>query len=108
MRVLLGLLTIFFNGLDNLTTFLSLRGATPGFEVYEANPFARWLFDTVGLAEGLLLEAVITTLAVCFLVWAPRIAPRVRLALLGVLVVLPAWATVNNLEVMQSVGIPLP
>jgi hypothetical protein len=107
MRVLLGLLTIFFNALDNLTTFLSLRGSTPGFEVYEANPFARWLFDAVGLAEGLVLEAMITTAAVCFLVWAPRIAPRVRLTILAMLVVLPAWATLHNLEVMQSVGITL-
>jgi hypothetical protein len=31
----------------------------------------------------------------------------VRLALLALLVVLPAWATVNNLEVMRSVGITL-
>jgi hypothetical protein len=107
MRVLLGLLIVLFNALDNLTTFMSLSSPTPGFEVYEANPFARWLFESVGLAEGLLLEALITTAAVCFLVWAPRISPRVRLALLALLVVLPAWATVNNLEVMRSVGITL-
>jgi hypothetical protein len=107
MRVLLGLLIVVFNAMDNLTTFMSLSSPTPGFEVYEANPFARWLFESVGLAEGLLLEALVTTGAVCFLVWAPRIAPRVRLALLALLVVLPAWATLNNLEVMRSVGISL-
>jgi hypothetical protein len=107
MRAVLGLLIVFFNMLDNVTTFLSLRGPTPGFEVFEANPFARWLFDSIGLVEGLVLETVITTIAVCFLVWAPRISPRVRLVILVVLAVLPAWATVNNLEVMRSVGISL-
>ena len=107
MHVLLGLLIVFFNALDNLTTFLSLTRATPGFEVYEANPFARWMFDAVGLMPGLLIETLVTTVAVGFLVFAPRIAPSVRLTLLGVLVVLPAWATANNLEVMRAVGIPL-
>ena len=82
-----------------------------------AGPYAGFLGELVRRAKygrdpllavplrGLLLEAVITTAAVCFLVWAPRIAPRVRLALLALLVVLPAWATVNNLEVMRAVGI---
>ena len=75
--------------------------------LHEANPIARWLFESVGLVEGLILETLVTTVAVCFLVWAPRISPQLRLALLVVLAILPAWATANNLEVMRSVGIGL-
>lgn len=105
MRLLLGLVILGFNTLDNLTTYLSLSHSVEGFEIFEANPFARWLFDSIGLGEGLLFESVITTLAVGFLVYAPRISPRVRMGLLLVLAVLPAWATVNNLAVMHSVGL---
>ena len=105
MRVLLGLLIVFFNALDNLTTYLSLSTATPGFEVYEANPFARWLFEAVGLMEGLLLETLITTGAVCFLVLSPRISNKIRFGVLILLTVLPAWATINNLHVMREVGL---
>ena len=105
MRLLLGLLVLGLNTLDNLTTYLSLSRSAPGFEVFEANPFARWLFDSIGLAEGLLFETVITTLAVGFLVYAPRISPRLRMGLLVGLALLPAWATLNNLGVMHAVGI---
>ena len=45
--------------------------------------------------------------AVGFLVFTRRLSPRVKLALLSVLVILPAWAVVNNLNVMKAVGVVL-
>lgn len=105
MKLLLGLLVVLFNLTDNTTTFLCLRAPTPGFEVIEANPFARWLFDSLGLVEGLLLETFITTGAVCFLVLSPRVPTRIRFSLLVLLTILPAWATVNNLSVMREIGL---
>ncbi len=54
MRFLLGVLVMVFNVADNTTTFLCLRQPVPGFEVFEANPLARWLFEVLGLAEGLI------------------------------------------------------
>jgi hypothetical protein len=105
MRGLLGLLVLLFNLTDNTTTFLCLRAPVNGFDVIEANPFARWLFDAVGLAQGLMIETVLTTAAVGFLVFSPRISPRVRMAVLVVLTVLPAWATLNNLQVMRAIGL---
>ena len=56
MRFVLGVLVLLLNTLDNTTTFLCLRSPVPGFEVIEANPLARWLFDAVGLTEGLVFE----------------------------------------------------
>ncbi len=103
MRFVLGALVLLFNCLDNATTFLCLREPVAGFEVFEANPVARVLFDSFGLLEGLLLELGFTLLAVGFLVFSERIPQRLKLALLAVLVVLPAWASVNNLLVIHAV-----
>ncbi len=103
MRFVLGALVLVFNCLDNATTFLCLREPVAGFEVFEANPVARVLFDSVGLMEGLLLETAFTLVAVGFLVFSNRVPQRLKLALLSVLVVLPAWASVNNLLVIRAV-----
>ncbi len=107
MRFVLGALVILFNLLDNTTTFLCLSTPITGFNVTELNPFARWLFDAIGLLEGLIVEMFITLGAVGFLVHTKRLTPRVRLVLLVILVVLPAWAVVNNLNVMKAIGIEL-
>lgn len=105
MRFLLAFLVVVFNLADNATTFLCLQAPVPGYHVIEANPFARWLFDTLGLLEGLALETFLTTAAVVFLVVSSRIPHSARLVLLGMLAVLPAWAAMHNLEVMQAIGL---
>ena len=107
MRFVLGALVILFNLLDNTTTFLCLSTPIPGFKLIEANPFARWLFEAIGLLEGLVVEMFITLAAVGYLVYTRRLTPRVRIGVLVLLVVLPAWAVVNNLGVMKAIGIEL-
>jgi hypothetical protein len=105
MRFVLGALVLILNTLDNATTFLCLREPVRGFEVIEANPLARWLFDAVGLAQGLVFESAITVGAVTFLVLTRALPTRIRMLLLVVLTVLPAWAVVNNLQVMTAIGV---
>jgi hypothetical protein len=107
MRFVLGALVVLLNVADNTTTFLCLRNPVEGFEVVEANPIARWLFDSVGLAEGLVLEMLITTAAIAFLVQTQRIPSRTKLMLLSVLALLPAWAALNNYLVIRAVGLSL-
>jgi hypothetical protein len=107
MRFVLGMLVILFNLADNATTFLCLHRPIPGFTVVEVNPFARWLFNSVGLTEGLLIEMIITLAAVGFLVFSKRLSPQIKLIVLTVLIVLPAWAVVNNLNVMKAIGVAL-
>jgi hypothetical protein len=107
MRFLLGALVLLLNVADNTTTFLCLRQPVAGFEVVEANPVARWLFDSIGLAQGLVLEMVITTAAIAFLVQTDRIPSRTKLMLLTVLALLPAWAAFNNLLVIRAVGLSI-
>lgn len=105
MRFLLGGLVLFLNLLDNATTFLCLRAPVAGFEVFEANPLARWLFDGVGLVEGLLIETLVTSASILFLMVTPRIPRRAKFVLLTMLALLPAWAVANNVRVMLEVGI---
>jgi hypothetical protein len=105
MRFVLGALVLLLNALDNTTTFLCLRAPVPGFEVVEANPLARWLFEAVGLTEGLVFESAITLGAVAFLVLTRTLPSRIQHVLLVVLVLLPAWAVVNNVKVMTAIGV---
>ena len=107
MHVFLGTLVVLMNLADNATTFLCLRAPVPGYEVVEANPAAAWLFDAIGLIPGLALEMAVTTVAVAFLVWTPRVSPRVKLALLILLAVLPAWAAINNWLVIEATGLSI-
>jgi hypothetical protein len=73
----------------------------------EANPIASWLFSAIGLVEGLILEMLLTTAAIVFLVLTSRIPDRTRLMLLSVLALLPAWAALNNWLVFRTVGLSL-
>jgi hypothetical protein len=75
--------------------------------VIEANPAAAWLFETVGLRAGLVLEMAVTTAAIVFLVATERITPRLKLGLLVVLAALPAWAAVNNWLVIEATNLPI-
>jgi hypothetical protein len=104
MRVALGILVVLLNLADNTTTFLCLRAPIPGFDVAEANPAAAWLFDAFGLVPGLAFEMLVTTIAVGFLVVTRHVPPRVKLALLIVLALLPAWAALNNTLVLRATG----
>ena len=107
MRVFLGTLVVLLNLADNATTFLCLRAPVPGYEVIEANPAAAWLFNAIGLGQGLALEMAVTTVAIAFLVATTRVPPRIKLALLVVLAALPAWAALNNLAVIEATNLPI-
>jgi len=108
MRFLLASLAIVLNLLDNLTTYLCLNQPIPGFEVFEANPLAAWGFSAMGLQEGLLLESLVSTAAVLFLVVTRHVPLRGKLAVLGIMAALPAWAVANTLQVMREIGLSIP
>jgi hypothetical protein len=98
-------MVLILNTLDNATTFACLRAPVDGFEVIEANPLARWLFDALGLVEGLMIESLLTLGAVVFLIMTRTLRPEIRMGLLVVLSALPAWAVANNLRVMATIGV---
>ena len=105
LRLLFGALVLLLNLADNATTYFCLVEPIPGFLVVEANPVARWVFDSIGLLKGLVFEMGVTTLTVGFLIWTSVLSPRLRMAILLVLIVLPGIAVWNNLRVIEALGI---
>lgn len=108
MRFFLGALVVLFNLADNTTTFWCLQAPVRGFDVVEANPVARWIFESLGLLEGLAFEMVVTSAAIAFLVATRRVSHRLKLGLLVALAILPAAASLNNLMVMRAIGLEIP
>ena len=98
-------LAVILNTLDNITTYFCLRAPVPMYEVFEANPLADFLFQTMGLRTGLIFEFVVSTLLLVWIACTKRIPHRVKVGFLVVLCALPGWAVWNNLRVMQEVGI---
>jgi hypothetical protein len=91
--------------LDHLTTWLCLRAPVPGWEISEANPVAAWLFERVGLVEGLVLDTALTLLVVVLVSEAGRLPRTARLGLLGMLIGTAGFAVANNLDVIRHVGL---
>jgi hypothetical protein len=104
MRFALAGMALLMNALDNFTTFACLRRPVVGFEVYEANPLARWGFDLFGLVPGLILEMALSGVAIWFLLQTQSFSRSTRMSLLAAMAVLPTWAVVNNLRVMHALG----
>lgn len=104
MRIL-ALLTVLVSAADHWTTYLCLRAPVPGWQVAEANPLADWLFQTLGLVPGLLLDTLVTLCAVAFLLSTSAIPRRLRAAFLAVVTVWTAVAVANNVQAMQALGL---
>ncbi len=105
MLHLLAALTLLVSAADHWTTYLCLRSPVSGFEITEANPFAAWLFHSVGLVEGLMIDSLLTIAALAFLVtthWMPRPA---KLAFLVAVIGWTGFAVANNLRAIYLLGL---
>lgn len=98
-------LALLFALLDHFTTWLCLRTPIPGWEIREANPLAAWLFQHVGLIEGLAIDTGVTALALMLVAYTARLPRAARLSLLGLLIGTSAFAVANNVDVIQQVGL---
>jgi uncharacterized protein YacL len=105
MLHLLAALTLLLSAADHWTTYLCLRSPVSGFDVTEANPIAAWLFQSVGLVEGLMIDSLLTVAALAFLLttpWMPRVAKVVFLvAVIG----WTGFAVANNLNAIYLLGL---
>ena len=106
MRVL-ALLTVLVSAADHWTTYLCLRAPVAGWNVTEANPLADWLFGALGLVPGLLVDSVITLVAVTFLVVTPLVPRRVCAVFLAFVCVWTAFAVANNVSALDALGLTL-
>lgn len=87
---------------DHWTTYLCLTHEAPGLQVIEGNPFAAWLFSTLGLAPGLALDSLITAGALGFLLVSRTPARWIKLAFLCGLILATGLAVTNNLEALAA------
>ena len=98
-------LTLIFTALDHWTTWWCLRSPVPGWAVTEANPIADWLFETLGLGPGILLDSALTVLVLALLVATPLLPLKAKSGLLAVVILGTGWAVVNNVQAILSMGI---
>ena len=105
MLHLLAGLTLLLSAADHWTTYLCLRAPVPGWQVTEANPLAAWLFERVGLAEGLLLDSVVTIAALAFVLTTRRLPDPVKAVFLVAVVCGTGYAVANNLTALTLLGL---
>jgi hypothetical protein len=102
---LLAISSLLLSAADHWTTYLCLRRPVEGWLVSEANPISDWLFQTLGLVPGLVIDSMVTVLAVAFLVTTPLL-PRLAKTLFFIFVIgWTAYAVVNNLEAITALGL---
>jgi hypothetical protein len=94
--------TILLTAADHWTTFVCLRAPIDGWSVAEANPIAQWLFGWAGLANGLLIDSVITLLAVFFLATTHLFPRTVKISFLAIISMSTGYAVINNLGAISQ------
>lgn len=104
---LLALLILALSAADHWTTYLCLRAPNAGWEVIEANPIAEWLFGSLGLVPGLMLDSAVTIGAVAFVVTTQHLGMATKYGFFGLIAFTTGVAVVNNLHAISAIGIPL-
>lgn len=101
----LAALTLLVSAADHWTTYVCLRAPISDWHVTEANPIADWLFHSIGLVPGLLVDSGVTVGAVLFLAVTHRIPDAVKRGIFGVLIAVTAVAVVSNFRAIQAMGL---
>ncbi len=105
MFYFLASLTLLLTAADHWTTYLCLRAPVDGWAVAAANPIAEWLFNAVGLVPGLMIDSVVTILAVAFLLTTSRLPKTVKGGFFACVAISTLYAVVNNLEAIRMLGL---
>jgi len=101
----LAIATLALSAADHWTTYLCLRAPVAGWEVTEANPLSDWLFQSIGLVPGLLVDSLVTVSAVIFLLTTRRLPNFVKLAFFSLVVASTGYAVFNNFQAIEALGI---
>jgi hypothetical protein len=97
--------TILLTCADHWTTYLCLHSPIEGWTVSEANPVAEWLFEQAGLGVGLMIDSLITLIAITLLSMTSVFDRTVKLGLLGIIGIATAYAVFNNLGAITRMGL---
>ncbi|MCH8891819.1 MAG: hypothetical protein IH827_12200 [Myxococcales bacterium] len=101
----LAIATLALSAMDHWTTYVCLRQPLSGWRVTEANPIADWMFQTVGLVPGLLVDSLLTVAAVAFLLTTRRLPDFAKKAFFGLMLTATGCAVVNNYRAINALGI---
>ena len=104
VRILV-LLTLLLTAADHWTTFVCLRMPVAGWRVTEANPISDWLFASLGLVPGLLLDSVVTLGAIAFLVTTNLVPSTAKSLIFAAIVAWTGYAVVNNAQAIAALGL---
>lgn len=104
---LLALFTVAVSAADHWTTYLCLRAPVDGWEVAEANPLAEWLFQSVGLVPGLMLDTAVTIAGISFLLVTGSVPALAKRLFFSLVILWTTLAVVNNLRAVEALGLPL-
>ena len=104
MRIL-ALFTLLLSAADHWTTYLCLRQPVSGWHVAEANPLADWLFGSVGLVPGLMIDSAVTLLAVGFLLATRQVPQVAKGVFFAVVIAWTGFAVANNWQALQALGL---
>ena len=105
MVKILAMSTLLLSAADHWTTYLCLRAPVAGWDVSEANPLAEWLFSSVGLIPGLLLDSAITVVAIGFLLVTRRLPENAKLLFFACVSTWTGFAVVNNVGALTALGL---
>ena len=101
----LALVTLLVSAADHWTTYVCLRAPIPDWDVREANPLANWLFETIGLVPGLLVDSAVTVFAVIFLLGTSRLPDAAKYGVFAVLIAVTSVAVVSNSFAIRALGL---
>jgi len=101
----LAIATLALSAADHWTTYVCLRHPVAGWDVTEANPISDWLFQTVGLVPGLLVDSLVTVAAVVFLLTTRRVPALVKKGFFALVVISTGYAVINNYRAIEALGI---
>ncbi len=101
----LAIATLALSAVDHWTTYVCLRQPISGWRVTEANPISDWMFQTVGLVPGLLVDSLLTVAAVVFLLTTRRLPDFAKKAFFGLVVAFTGYAVINNYRAIDALGI---
>lgn len=97
--------TLILTAVDHWTTYVCLRAPVSGWQVTEANPLAAWLFASVGLLPGILLDSIATLVAVGCLVVTGLVPQWAKQGFFVIVASATGWAVFNNLQAISRMGL---
>lgn len=90
---------------DAYTTWACLHEPVSGWEVLEENPVAEWLFETLGLVPGLVVDSVLTLLVALWVARTKKLPIPLKVFYFALGITVTAWAVYHNYQGMVEMGI---